>query len=54
MPNRYVWRFTPTKAGDLSTGTLQALQMSRTDGSTVTAKQLADNPSDQFVTDLHS
>lgn len=54
VPNSYVYRFTPTKAGDLSTGTLQALQVSRTDGSAVTAAQLADNPSDQFVTDLHS
>jgi hypothetical protein len=53
-PNSYVYRFTPTKPGDLSTGTLQALQLSRTDGSAVTAKQLADNPADQFVTDLHS
>jgi hypothetical protein len=54
VPNSYVYRFTPTKAGDLSNGTLQALQVSRTDGTAVTAKQLADNPSDQFVTDLHS
>lgn len=53
-PNSYVYRFTPTTPGDLSTGTLQALQVSRADGSPVTAKQLVDNPSDQFVTDLHS
>jgi hypothetical protein len=54
VPNSYVYRFTPTTPGDLSTGTLQALQVSRTDGTAVTAKQLADNPSDQFVTDLHT
>jgi len=53
-PNSYVYRFTPTTPGDLSTGTLQALQVSRADGTAVTAKQLADNPSDQFVTDLHT
>jgi len=53
-PNSYVYRFTPTAPGDLSTGTLQALQVSRTDGTAVTAQQLADNPSDQFVTDLHT
>jgi len=54
VPNSYVYRFTPTKADDLSTGTLQALQVSRADGSAVTAKQLADNPSDAFITELHS
>ncbi|MDJ0324868.1 DUF839 domain-containing protein [Cryobacterium sp. PH31-AA6] len=54
VPNSYVYRFTPTEKGDLSTGTLEALQVSRGDGSAVTAKQLADNPSDQFVTDLHT
>ncbi|WP_051973159.1 hypothetical protein [Cryobacterium sp. MLB-32] len=54
VPNSYVYRFTPTKAGDLSTGTLQALQVKRADGSAVTAKQLGDNPSDQFITDLHT
>jgi len=54
VPNSYVYRFTPTEPGDLSTGTLQALQVSRADGTAVTAKQLADNPSDPFVTDLHT
>lgn len=54
VPNSYVYRFTPAAAGDLSSGTLQALQVSRADGTAVTAKQLSDNPADQFVTDLHT
>jgi hypothetical protein len=53
-PNSYVYRFTPTTPSDLSTGTLEALQVSRNDGSPVTAQQLSANPSDSFITDLHT
>ncbi|MDJ0377992.1 alkaline phosphatase PhoX [Cryobacterium sp. PH31-L1] len=53
VPNSFVYRFTPTTVDDLSAGTLQALQVQRSDGTAVTAKQLADNPSDSFISDLH-
>lgn len=53
-PNSYVYRFTPKKPTDLSTGTLEALQVSRKDGTPVTAQQLTANPSDRFITDLHT
>jgi hypothetical protein len=48
LPNSYVYRFTPTTPGDLSTGTLQALQVLGQDGSPV------DGTSDAFVRDLHT
>ncbi|HEX5332676.1 MAG TPA: alkaline phosphatase PhoX, partial [Cellulomonas sp.] len=55
VPNSYVYRFTPTDPADLTLGgSLQALQVARADGSPVTAAQLAANPSDQVVTDLHT
>jgi hypothetical protein len=53
-PNSYVYRFTPETPTDLSAGTLEALQVSRQDGSAVTAAQLSANPSDRFITDLHT
>jgi hypothetical protein len=53
-PNSYVYRFTPKTPTDLSTGTLEALQVSRKDGTPVTAQQLSANPSDPFITDLHT
>jgi hypothetical protein len=54
VPNSYVYRFTPATPGDLSRGTLQALQVNRKDGTAVTASQLSANPADQFETDLHT
>jgi hypothetical protein len=54
VPNSYVYRFTPTTPADLSTGKLEALQVSTKAGTPVTAKQLAANPADPFVTDLHT
>ncbi|MDQ1609292.1 MAG: hypothetical protein QOE16_2024 [Microbacteriaceae bacterium] len=53
-PNSYVYRFTPTTPTDLSAGTLEALQVSRQNGTPVTAQELSANPSDQFITDLHT
>jgi len=54
-PNSYVYRFTPVNKADLTQGgSLQALQVARADGSAVTASQLAANPADQAVTDLHT
>ena len=54
VPNSYVYRFTPTNKTDLSSGTLEALQVIGKNGSPVTAQQLAANPSDPFITALHS
>ncbi|MCU1612963.1 MAG: hypothetical protein JWO98_503 [Frankiales bacterium] len=54
MPNSFVYRFRPENPNDLSTGTLEALQVLRRDGSPVTAGQLQANPVDQFITDLHT
>ncbi|HET6166487.1 MAG TPA: alkaline phosphatase PhoX [Marmoricola sp.] len=55
VPNSYVYRFVPADKGDLSAGgTLQALQILRTDGTPVTATQLQSNPSDSFISDLHT
>ncbi|CAI9416449.1 alkaline phosphatase PhoX [Nocardioides sp. T2.26MG-1] len=54
-PNSYVYRFVPTDKTDLTAGgSLQALQILRTDGSPVTAEQLQSNPSDSFITQLHT
>jgi secreted PhoX family phosphatase len=55
VPNSYVYRFVPTNKADLTAGgTLQALQIRRTDGTPATAAQLQANPSDAFITDLHT
>ncbi|GAA2146698.1 phosphatase [Nocardioides koreensis] len=55
LPNSYVYRFVPTDRTDLTKGgALQALQIRRKDGSPVTAEQLQSNPSDSFITDLHT
>jgi hypothetical protein len=55
VPNSYVYRFTPKDKTDLTAGgTLQALQVLRGDGSAATATQLQANPSDSFITDLHT
>ena len=55
VPNSYVYRFRPTNKADLSQGgTLQALQVLRSDGTPVTASQLQANPRDAFITDLHT
>lgn len=55
VPNSYVYRFVPTDKSDLTRGgALQALQIRRKDGSPVTAGQLQSNPSDSFITDLHT
>jgi secreted PhoX family phosphatase len=53
-PNSYVYRFTPTTPTNLSAGTLEALQVSRKDDTPVTAQELTANPSDAFITDLHT
>ena len=55
VPNSYVYRFVPTNKADLTAGgTLQALQIKRSDGTPVTASQVQANPSDAFITDLHT
>jgi hypothetical protein len=55
VPNSYVYRFVPTNKADLTAGgTLQALQIKRSDGTPATAAQLQANPSDSFITDLHT
>jgi hypothetical protein len=55
VPNSYVYRFVPTDKADLSAGgTLQALQILRKDGSPVTASQVQSNPSDPFISELHT
>ena len=55
VPNSYVYRFVPTNKADLTAGgTLQALQIERSDGTPVTAAQVQSNPSDPFITDLHT
>ena len=55
VPNSYVYRFVPTDKADLGAGgTLQALQVLRSDGTPATADQLQSNPSDPFITDLHT
>ncbi|MDQ1556896.1 MAG: hypothetical protein QOI02_1898 [Actinomycetota bacterium] len=53
-PNSYVYRFTPTTSSDLSSGKLEALQVLRKDGTPATASQLSANPSDSFISDLHT
>ena len=55
MPNSYLYRFTPSDKTDLTKGgKLQALQVSRPDGSPITASQLSSNPADPVITDLHT
>lgn len=54
-PNSYVYRFVPVDRADLTKGgTLQALQVMRRDNTPATAAQLSANPSDSFITDLHT
>lgn len=54
-PNSYVYRFTPTSKTDLTAGgTLQALRVYRSEGTPATATQLQANPSDSFISELHS
>lgn len=55
VPNSYVYRFVPTDRTDLTKGgALQALQIQRADGSPVLAAQLKADPSDAFVSALHT
>ncbi|RNM12687.1 alkaline phosphatase PhoX [Nocardioides pocheonensis] len=55
VPNSFVYRFVPTNKADLTAGgALQALQIKRADGTPVTASQVQANPSDSFITDLHT
>jgi hypothetical protein len=55
VPNSYVYRFMPTDKADLTAGgTLQALQIKRADGTPVLASEVQANPSDPFITDLHT
>jgi hypothetical protein len=54
-PNSYVYRFVPTDKTDLTLGgTLQALQVKRTDGTPITAAQLQDDPTSSVITRLHT
>jgi hypothetical protein len=54
-PNSYVYRFEPTGKSDLTKGgTLQALQVKRSDGTPATAAQLQADPADPFIADLHT
>ena len=54
-PNSFVYRFTPVDTADLTKGgRLEALQVARTDGSPVTASQLAADPTDHVIADLHT
>lgn len=54
VPNSYVYRFTPADKTDLTHGgTLEALQIKRRNGAPVTAEDLARNPSDSFIGNLH-
>jgi len=55
VPNSYLYRFVPADKTDLTAGgTLQALQIRRADGTPVLASQVQANPSDPFITDLHT
>jgi len=55
VPNSFVYRFVPTDKTDLTKGgRLQALQIKRADGSPATTSQLQSNPSDAFITQLHT
>jgi hypothetical protein len=55
VPNSYVYRFVPADKTDLTKGgTLEALQILRTDGTPATADQLQSNPSDPFISELHT
>jgi len=54
IPNSYVYRFTPADKADLTKGgTLQALQVLRSNGQPVTATDLTSG-TDPFLTQLHS
>ena len=53
-PNSYVYRFRPVDKTDLTRGgTLQALQVKRSDGSPITAAQLAADPASRDIAELH-
>ncbi|EWT02195.1 phosphatase [Intrasporangium oryzae NRRL B-24470] len=55
VPNSYLYRFVPTDRTDLTKGgALQALQITRPTGSPATAAELQANPSDEFITQLHT
>ena len=54
VPNSYVYRYSPTTPGDLSTGTLQALQVLRGNGTPATASQLQATGTDPFIGQLHT
>lgn len=55
VPNSYIYRFVPTDRTDLTKGgSLQSLQVKRTNGQPATAAELQANPSDPFISQLHS
>jgi len=55
VPNSYVYRFHPADKHDLTAGgTLQALQIMDSSGTPVTASRLQSNPSDPFISALHT
>ena len=55
LPNSYVYRFHPRTPSDLARGgTLQALQVLRSDGTPATAAQLQTDGRDPFLTALHT
>lgn len=54
-PNSYVYRFRPVDKTDLTRGgTLQALQVKRSNGSPITAAQLTADPASRDIADLHT
>jgi hypothetical protein len=55
VPNSYLYRFVPVDKADLTKGgSLQALQVIRKNGTPALAGELATNPADQVVVDLHT
>lgn len=55
VPTSYVYRFQPADQADLSAGgELQALQVLRKDGTPATADQLQADPTDSFISALHT
>jgi secreted PhoX family phosphatase len=55
VPNSYLYRFVPVDKADLTKGgSLQALQVMRKNGTPALAGELATNPADQVVVDLHT
>jgi hypothetical protein len=55
VPNSFIYRFVPADKADLTKGgSLQALQIECSDGTPATTSQLQSNPSDAFISQLHT